>query len=75
MLEIKLENRLKNLLKFLKEKNFKFSKFKERKNKKDITFTITEAAETNTSVIDEAKKVHSDNLPLGNKLNYYKTKK
>jgi len=71
----KIRKQIEKFVEIPKEKNFKFSKFKERKNKKDITFTITEAAETNTSVIDEAKKVHSDNLPLGNKLNYYKTKK
>jgi len=49
---------LRNYVDTPKTKNFKFSKFKERKNKKDIVFTITEAAETNTSVVDEAKKVH-----------------
>ena len=71
----KIRNKIEKFVDTPKTKNFKFSKFKERKNKKDIVFTITEAAETNTSVVDEAKKVHSDNLPLGTKLNYYKIKK
>jgi 2-phospho-L-lactate guanylyltransferase (CobY/MobA/RfbA family) len=71
----KIRNKIEKFVDTPKAKNFKISKFNERKNKKDIVFTITEAAETNTSVVDEAKKVHSDNLPLGTKLNYYKIKK
>ena len=70
----KIRNRIEKFVETPKAKNFKFSKPKERKDKNPLKFTVTEAPETNTGAIDEGKKIHSDNIPLGNKLNYYKTK-
>ncbi len=55
-------------------KKFKFTNFKSRKSDKEIKFTTNVTAEeTDATIIEESKKVHSDNLPAqNNKLNYYR---
>jgi len=68
----KIRNKIEKFVDKPKDKKFKFSKSPERKNKKPLSFAITEAPETNSTIIEEAFKVHSDNLPIGSKLNYYK---
>ena len=70
----KIRGKIEKFVDTPKAKNFKFSKFKERKNKNPLKFNYTEAPETNTTMVEEGAKVHSDNLPLGTKLNYYKKK-
>jgi hypothetical protein len=55
-------------------KKFKFTNFKSRKSDKEIKFaTNVTAEETDATIIEESKKVHSDNLPAqSDKLNYYR---
>jgi hypothetical protein len=70
----KIKNRIEKFVDKPKENKFKFSKFKERKNSKEVKFTFTETPETDSATIEEAKKVHSDNVSVTDKLNYYKNK-
>ena len=71
----KIRGRIEKFVETPKVKDFKFSKFKERKNQNPLKFNYTEAPETNTTMVKEGADVHSDNLPLGTKLNYYKVNK
>ena len=56
-------------------KKFKFTNFKSRKSNKEIKFTTNVTAEeTDATIIEESKKVHSDNLSAqSDKLNYYRS--
>ena len=75
------EKTVKKLLKRVEQfneptdkKKFKFTTFKNRKSSKEIKFKINvTAVETDTTIIEESNKVHSDNLEVkNNKLNYYR---
>ena len=75
------EKTIKKLLKRVEKfneptdkKKFKFTTFKNRKSNKQIKFSLNVTAiETDTTIIEESNKVHSDNLDVkDNKLNYYR---
>ena len=75
------EKTIKKLLKRVEKfneptdkKKFKFTTFKNRKSSKEVKFKINvTAVETDTTIIEESNKVHSDNLDVkDNKLNYYR---
>jgi hypothetical protein len=70
----KLLNRVEKFNEPTDKKKFKFTTFKSRKSSKEIKFNINvTATETDTTIIEESKKVHSDNLEAkDNKLNYYR---
>jgi hypothetical protein len=70
----KLLNRVEKFNEPTDKKKFKFTTFKSRKSSKEIKFNINvSATETNTTIIEESNKVHSDNLDAkDNKLNYYR---
>ena len=60
----------------IKDNKFKFSNFKKRQNSKDIKFTVTtNNLSTDATFNEESKKVHSDNVEVTDKLNYYKSNK
>lgn len=72
----KIRNKVEDFVEKPKDKNFKFSNFKERKNSKEIKFTITSNnLASDATFIEESKKVHSDNVQTTTKLNYYKSNK
>jgi hypothetical protein len=73
-----IEKFLKRVEKFnepMDTKKFKFTNFKSRKSNKEIKFaTNVTAEETDATIIEESKKVHSDNLSAqSDKLNYYRS--
>ena len=73
-----IEKFLKRVEKFnepMDTKKFKFTNFKSRKSNKEIKFTTNVTAEeTDATIIEESKKVHSDNLSAqSDKLNYYRS--
>ena len=70
----KLLNRVEKFNEPTDKKKFKFTTFKSRKSSKEIKFNINvTATETDTTIIEESNKVHSDNLEVkDNKLNYYR---
>lgn len=70
----KLLNRVEKFNEPTDKKKFKFTTFKSRKSSKEIKFNINvSSTETDTTIIEESKKVHSDNLEAkDNKLNYYR---
>ena len=75
-LKKKIRNKIEDFVDKPKDKNFKFSNFKERKNSKEIKFTITSNnLASDATFIEESKKVHSDNVQTTTKLNYYKSNK
>jgi hypothetical protein len=72
----KIRNKVEDFVEELKDKKFKFSNFKERKNSKEIKFTVTtNNLSTDATFNEESKKVHSDNVEVTDKLNYYKSNK
>ena len=72
----KIRNKIEDFVEELKDKKFKFSNFKERKNSKEIKFTVTtNNLSTDATFNEESKKVHSDNVEVTDKLNYYKSNK
>ena len=72
----KIRKRIEDFVEKPKDKNFKFSKFKDRKNDKPVKFSITSSnPATDATFKEEAKKIHSDNNPPTTKLNYYRSKK
>jgi bifunctional DNA-binding transcriptional regulator/antitoxin component of YhaV-PrlF toxin-antitoxin module len=72
----KIRNKIEDFVEELKDKDFKFSKFKDRKNSKKITFSFTTTnLSTDATFNEESKKVHSDNVEVTDKLNYYKSNK
>ena len=74
-LRLKIRKQIENFVEVPKEKVFKFSKFRERKNTNVTKFNITETPETNSTAIEEVEKINSDFVEVKDKLNYYKTKK
>ena len=67
----KIRKRIEDFVEKPKDKNFKFSKFKDRKNDKPVKFSITSSnPATDATFKEEAKKIHSDNNPPTTKLNY-----
>ena len=72
----KIRNKIEDFVEELKDKKLKFSKFKERKNSKKITFPLTTTnLSTDATFNEESIKVHSDNVEVKDKLNYYKSNK
>lgn len=72
----KIKNKIEDFVDKPKDKNFKFSNFKPRKNSKEIKFSvISNNLASDATFIEESKKVHSDNVQTTTKLNYYKSKK
>jgi hypothetical protein len=68
-----LSKRLDKFIVIPKEKNFKFKKFKKRKNNKEIKFSInTETEVTSGTIIEDAKKINSSKVSVTEKLNFYK---
>ena len=72
---VKIKKRIEDFLEKPKQKEFKFSKFTQRKNSNTIKFKITESTDTNENVKEEIKKINSDSFDVTTKLNFYKTKK
>ena len=72
----KIRNKIEDFVKEIKDNKFKFSNFKKRKNSKEIKFTVTtNNLSTDATFNEESKKVHSDNVEVTDKLNYYKSNK
>ena len=72
----KIRNKIEDFVEKPKDMKFKFSNFKERKNSKEIKFTVTSnGLSTDATFNEESKKVHSDNVDVTSKLNYYKSNK
>ena len=72
----KIRNKIEDFVEKPKDKKFKFSNFKERKNSKEIKFTVTSnGLSSDATFNEESKKVHSDNVEVTDKLNYYKSNK
>lgn len=72
---VKIRKRIEDFVEKPKQKDFKFSKFSQRKNSNVIKFNITENIDTNQNIKEEIKKINSDFFEVTNKLNYYKNKK
>jgi len=72
---IKIRKRIEDFVEKPKQKDFKFSKFNQRKNSNVIKFNITESIDTNENVREDIKKINSDFVEVTTKLNFYKTKK
>ena len=71
----KLEKRLQSFINVPNKKDFKFTKFKDRKNGKEINFdVITISDETNGTIINESTKIFSESNEVTNKLNFYRKK-
>ena len=69
----KMKKRFDSFIGEVKEKNFKFKKFKERKNSNEITYSISSTEEDTSSATVDIKKIYSSKVPLtGDKLNFYK---
>lgn len=72
----KIRGRVEEFVKKPKKKNFNFPKLKKRKNDNKIEFSIvSNNLGTDPAFIEESKNVHSDNVKVTNKLNYYKSNK
>lgn len=70
----KMSKRFDNFINIPRAKPFTFDKFKDRANGKRIEYLIaTETETTNTTMIEEGKKLNSSVVNVTNKLNYYKT--
>lgn len=71
----KLKTRLQSFINVPNKKDFKFTKFKDRKNGKEINFdVITISDETNGTIINESTKIFSESNEVTNKLNFYRKK-
>ena len=68
-----LSKRLDKFINVPKEKKFNFKKFKERKNKKEIKFSISGSNEvTSGDILTDSNKLNSKKVSVTDKLNYYK---
>jgi hypothetical protein len=71
----KLKTRLNSFVKKPNEKIFKLTKFKDRKNDKEIRFDVISITdETNSTIISEVKQIFSETNEVTNKLNFYRKK-
>lgn len=71
----KFNKRLDDFIKKPEYKNFKFSKFKNRKNDKKIAFDILVENElTSGDFVEDGKKLKTPIVEVRNKINYYKVK-
>ena len=69
----KLKNKLTKFVEQPKEENIKFKKLKARKNNKPIEFSVSsEDVETDTTTVEETKKIFSTKVEVTDKLNFYK---
>lgn len=74
-LKKKLKKRAENFINKPEKKEFKLTKFKNRKSDKEIKFTITTTSEeTDATIRGEVEKIFSDSNDVTNKLNYYRKK-
>ncbi len=71
----KLKTRLNSFVKKPNEKIFKLTKFKDRKNDKEIRFDVISIIdETDSTIISEVKQIFSETNDVTNKLNFYRKK-
>jgi hypothetical protein len=69
----KLQKRLEDFINKPKEKNFKLKKLKNRKTGKKLEYSVSSnAVITDATNVIEANKVHSTNVPVTDKLNFYR---
>ena len=69
----KLKNRLDDFSIKPEKENFKFSKFRDRTNSKEVKFSISSVSgTTDAGKVDDIKKLFSTSLNVTSKLNFYK---
>jgi hypothetical protein len=74
-LKKQLKKRVEKFVNKPEKKKFDLTKFKSRKNDKEIKFTInTTSEETNSTIKEEVEKIFSDLNDVTNKLNFYRKK-
>lgn len=74
-LKKQLKKRIEKFINIPEKKKFNLTKFKSRKNGKEVKFTINVMGqETNTSIKEEVENIFSDLNDVTNKLNFYRKK-
>ena len=69
----KLQNKLEKFVDKPKTKNFKLKKLKDRKTSKKLEYSVSaNAVITDATNKEEAGKVHSTDVPVTDKLNFYR---
>jgi len=71
----RISKKLDSFIKEIKDKTFKFDKFKDRKNNSKFQYSILNETETtDNAIIADGEKIHSSIVPAKTNLNYYKIK-
>ncbi len=74
-LKKQLRKRVEKFVNKPEAKKFNLTKFKTRKNSKEIKFKInTTSEETNATIKEEVENIFSDSVDVTNKLNFYRQK-
>ena len=72
-LKNKLKRRIEKFVEVPKAKNFKLTKFKNRKSGKEIEFGVSSITdESNQTIINESNQIFSTSNDVDNKLNFYR---